>query len=155
MKENGKVTNADTNMLAHAIGDLIGSVPSMKIGVLTYFKNTQKKLDKINKLAFDEQTKILKKHVKLDSNGGWVLTEPTQEEIMAGIQPEYVYKNGDDGRQKAEAEMKKLFGKNIVTEFKKINPSMIANLDIVPAKNPKFSVIMEMLFEEEVEMEVV
>ena len=51
--------------------------------------------------------------------------------------------------------MKKLFGKNIVTEFKKINPAMIANLDIVPAKNPKFSVIMEMLFEEEVEMEVV
>lgn len=154
MKENDKVTNADTNMLAHAIGDLIGSVPSMKIGVLTYFKNIQKKLDKINKLAFDEQNKILKKHVKLDSNGGWVLTEPTQEEIMNGIQPEYVYKNAD-GREKAEAEMKKLFGKNISTEFKKINPRLIENLDIVPAKNPKFSVIMEMLFEEEVEMEVV
>tara|TARA_R110000868_G_scaffold30239_1_gene112108 strand:+ start:4564 stop:5028 length:465 start_codon:yes stop_codon:yes gene_type:complete len=154
MKENGKVTNADTNMLAHAIGDLIGSVPSMKIGVLTYFKNIQKKLDKINKLAFDEQTKILKKHVKLDSNDQWVLTEPSEEEIMEGVQPEYVYKNAD-GREKAEAEMKKLFGKNIVTEFKKINPAMIANLDIVPAKNPKFSVIMEMLFEEEVEMEVV
>jgi len=154
MKENGKVTNADTNMLAHAIGDLIGSVPSMKIGVLTYFKNIQKKLDKINKLAFDEQTKILKKYVKLDGNGGWVLTDPSQEEIMNGIQPEYVYKNAD-GREKAEAELNKLFSKNIVTEFKKINPAMIANLEIVPAKNPKFSVIMEMLFEEEVEMEVV
>jgi len=154
MKENGKVTNADANMLAHAIGDLIGSVPSMKIGVLTYFKNIQKKLDKINKLAFDEQTNILKKHVKLNSNGGWVLTDPSQEEIMNGIQPEYVYKNAD-GRQKAEAELNKLFSKNIVTEFKRINPSTIANLDIVPAKNPKFSVIMEMLFEEELEMEVV
>ncbi len=32
---------------------------------------------------------------------------------------------------------------------------MIANLDIAPAKNPKFSIIMEMLFETETEMEVV
>lgn len=154
MKENGKVTNADCNMLAHAIGDLINTVPSMKIGVLTYFKNIQKKLDKINKLAFNEQTKILKKHVKLDKSGNWVLTEPTQEEMMTGVQPEYIYKNAN-GREKAEAELNKLFSKNIVTEFNKINPTMIANLDIVPAKNPKFSIIMEMLFEKEAEMEVV
>ena len=62
MKENEKkVTNGDCNMLARAIGDLIQSVPKMKIGTLTYFKKIQKKLDVINSKAFKAQQEILKR----------------------------------------------------------------------------------------------
>jgi hypothetical protein len=152
MKEKkDEVTNADCNMLAHAIGDLVNSVPKMKIGLLTYFKKLQKKLDIINGLAFKEQTAILKKHVKLDKGGNYVLTEVSQEDMMKGIQQEYIYKDGENGRQKAEAEMKKLMTKVIKTKFEKIHPSALANSEVNPAANQRFSIIMEMLFVEEEE----
>jgi Co/Zn/Cd efflux system component len=155
--EERKVTNADCNILAHAIGDLVGSVPTMKVGLLTYFKKIQKKLDAINSIAFKEQQTILKAHVKLDKNGGFILTEPTEEEQMKGAQQEYVYKKAD-GREKAEAEMKKLMSKIVNTTFEEIHPTAVANLDVNPAANQRFSVIMEMLFvqeEEEVKLEAV
>ena len=149
MKESkDKVTNADCNILAHAVGDLVNSVPKMKIGLLTYFKKIQKKLDKINGIAYKEQNTILKKHVKLDKGGNFILTEPTQEEMMQGAQPEYIYKK-EDGRQEAEAEMKKLMSKVIVTKFEQVHPSALANLEVNPSANQRFSVIMEMLFVEE------
>lgn len=149
-KQEKKVTNADCNILAHAIGDLIGSVPTMKVGLLTYFKKIQKKLDAINGIAFKDQQTILKAHVKLDKNGGFVLTEPTEEEQMKGAQQEYIYKKAD-GREKAEAEMKKLMSKIVDTTFEEIHPNAIANLDVNPSANQRFSVIMEMLFIEEEE----
>lgn len=154
MKENEKkVTNGDCNMLARAIGDLISSVPKMKIGTLTYFKKIQKKLDVINSKAFKAQQEILKKHVKSDGNGGLKLTEPTQEEMMQGIRPEYIYKN-EDAHQKGEVEMKKLLEKVIVTKFEKIHPSVIAHYEVNPSMNPMFSTIMEMLLLEEEEQKL-
>jgi len=146
VKEKEAITNADCNVLGHAIADLINSVPKMSVNTLIYFKKIQKKLDVIGKLTFKEQERIIKSHVKTGKEGKPMLTEPTEE----NPQPEYIYKS-DDSRQKAEAEMKALFGKKIITKFEKINPSVIGGLEINPARNQRFSAIMEMLLEEEVE----
>lgn len=150
VKEKETITNADCNMLGHAIQDLIGSVPTMSVDTLMYFKRIQKKIDVIGKLTFKEQEKIIQANVKLGKGNKPMLTEATEE----NPQPEYIYKS-DDARQKAEADMQKLFAKKIVTTFEKIHPSLIGGLQINPSRNPRFSSIMEMLLEEEVEMTAV
>lgn len=146
VKEKETITNADCNVLGHAIQDLISSVPSMSVDTLMYFKKIQKKIDVIGEQTFKKQEEIIHANVKLGKNKKPMLTEVTEE----NPQQEYIYKS-DDARQKAEADMQKLFTKVVVTSFEKIHPSVIGGLQINPSRNPRFSSIMEMLLEEGVE----
>jgi hypothetical protein len=140
-------TRAECRMLSEAVHDLLSSTPSMSGGLLIHFKGIQKKLDLINKETFNKQETVIKKHVKLDKKGGFILTTPTEEEMMQGNMPEYVYKS-DDSRQKAEVELKKLYDGEVKTRFKKIKAFELATLQVNPSRNPKFAVIMDNLLED-------
>lgn len=144
--EYKEVNRAQCSMLNEAIEQLIMGIPTMSGSMLIYFKSIQKKLDLIGKESQDKHKAILDKHIKM-KGGDYVLTEPSEEELAQGVQPEYVYKS-DDHKQKAEAQMRKLYDGTVKTIFKKMPSEEFGKLQITPARNPRIGLIMEYLLHE-------
>lgn len=146
-KKDNLVSIADCYALNQAIYDLSASCPTMKGKIVFSLAKNEGKLESVLKKADKKQTEIINKYVKIDKNGDYVLTKPTDEEIGKGARPEYIYKS-KEGKASAEKEIKAYFESEVEVDFHKIWMNDFENLDISPARNTRIGLFIEYLVTE-------
>ena len=100
------------------------------------------------------QAEIIKKYVKLNKDGSFELTQPTEEEVGKGARQEYIYKDEKD-KIEAAKEVQNLMEEMVTIEFHKIWMNDFENLDIVPSRNTNIGVFIKYLVSEVRELQMV
>lgn len=141
------ITMAECYTLSTAVGQLISSVPTLKGKIVYALSKNERKLESILKKADDKQKEIIDKYVKIDKEGNYVLTEVSEEDMVKGVQREYIYKKESD-KEKAKKEMEKFMGEKVNIDFHKIWKNDFDNIDIPVARNPRVGVLIDLLVSE-------
>lgn len=131
--------------------ELAHSTPTMKGKIAFAITKNQGRIKPFMKQQGEKQQEILDKYVKMEGKGkdlNYVLTKPTEEEIKAGAQPEYVYKDKKEGPKKAEAEMNKFMDEEVEMELHQIWQNDFESLDINLARNENIGVFIDLLVNE-------
>lgn len=145
--EKVKVKRAEIGMLGRSIFELTHSCPTMKGKIVFAISKNEGKIQPFMKAQGLKQRDILDKYVKMKGEE-YVLTEPTEDEIKAGAQPEYVYKDKVKGPEAAKKEMDEFMDEEVEVEFHKIWQNDFENLDIIPSRNENIGIFIKLLVSE-------
>jgi len=149
-----ELTLGEAYGVSRSIFELSASVPSMKGKIVFALTKNESLLEKLLVDTDKRQGEIIKKYVKLNKDGSFELTQPTEEEVEKGARQEYIYKDEKD-KIEAAKEVQNLMEEMVTIEFHKIWMNDFENLDIVPSRNTNIGVFIKYLVSEVRDLQMV
>ena len=150
VKENenvkGKLRLNQCYAIAQCIFDLSSTTEKLKGKIVYALQKNEAKLESVLKKADKERKAIIDKYVKINKDGSYDLTKPSDEEIAKGARPEYIYKKDSD-KELALKEISEMMEKEVDIEFHKIWMADFENIDINVSRNPNIALFIDYLVE--------